>query len=169
MTVMSPKREMAATDVLGVYASLEERDVKIWIDGGWAVDALLGEQTRFHEDLDLAVERKHLKRLKEYFKSLGYTEVKRDEDKMWDLVLGDDEGHEIEVHAFVFDDQGFVIEDSYWDGYSSDSLTGFGSMDGKSVRCVSLKQLMKTHDETRRILKKTDYADMEALRKKFDF
>lgn len=163
------KREMISIDIFDLYTNLEERGVKIWIDGGQAVDALLGEQTRFHEDLDLAVERRHLKALKGYLESLGYTEIKRDKDKMWDLVLEDAEGHEIEVHAFVFDDQGLVIEEPYWDGYSSDSLTGTGSIDGKIVRCVSLKQLIKTHDEAKRTLKKTDYVDMEALQKKFGF
>ncbi|MFM7534474.1 MAG: nucleotidyltransferase domain-containing protein [Acidimicrobiales bacterium] len=29
----------------------------LWVDGGWAVDALLGEQTRPHADLDLAIAR----------------------------------------------------------------------------------------------------------------
>ena len=30
--------------------------VTYWVDGGWGVDALLGEQTREHADLDLALD-----------------------------------------------------------------------------------------------------------------
>ena len=33
----------------------EREGLAFWIDGGWGVDALLGEQTRPHSDLDLAV------------------------------------------------------------------------------------------------------------------
>ena len=162
------KRAMSSEDAVDLYGALEARGMRIWIDGGWAVDALLGEQTRPHEDLDIAVERKDLVGLKEYLESLGYRDKARDPEKMWDLVLGDDHGHEVEVHAFDLDDEGEIIEESYWDGYSRDSLSGLGSIDGKIVRCVSLKQLMKTHDETKRIFKRSDYDDVTSLQKKFD-
>jgi lincosamide nucleotidyltransferase A/C/D/E len=39
---------------------LEDADVLVWIDGGWGVDALVGEQTRAHSDLDLALDRESL-------------------------------------------------------------------------------------------------------------
>ena len=44
---------MTADAVLEVIATLEEASVRVWLDGGWGVDALLGEQTRNHADLDL--------------------------------------------------------------------------------------------------------------------
>ena len=47
-------KEFTAKDVTDLYSTLESEGIKIWIDGGWAVDALLGEQTRTHEDLDIA-------------------------------------------------------------------------------------------------------------------
>jgi lincosamide nucleotidyltransferase A/C/D/E len=28
--------------------------IKFWIAGGWAIDALVGEQTREHHDVDIA-------------------------------------------------------------------------------------------------------------------
>ena len=31
----------------------DELDIAVWIDGGWGVDALLGECTREHQDLDI--------------------------------------------------------------------------------------------------------------------
>ncbi|NTU66841.1 MAG: GNAT family N-acetyltransferase [Candidatus Moranbacteria bacterium] len=161
------KKEMQDKDVIDLYAKLEDLGIKIWIDGGWAVDALLGEQTRSHEDLDVAVERKNLTKLREYLESKGYNEIKRDEDKMWDLVMGDDKGHELDIHAFSLDDKGSVIAEEYWDGYSSNSLTGSGIIDGQTVRCVSPEQLVKTHDGTKRKLKDSDHEDMDALCSKF--
>ena len=33
----------------------DELEITVWIDGGWGVDALLGECTRAHEDLDIII------------------------------------------------------------------------------------------------------------------
>jgi lincosamide nucleotidyltransferase A/C/D/E len=44
---------MTAEAVLQVLELLERGDVNVSVDGGWGVDALLGHQTRSHEDLDL--------------------------------------------------------------------------------------------------------------------
>lgn len=161
------KKEMQDKDVIDLYTKLENLEIKIWIDGGWALDALLGEQTRSHEDLDIAVEHRNLANLKAYLESQGYKEMKRDEDKMWDLVMCDDKGHELDIHAFSFDDKGSVVEEEYWDGYLSNSLTGSGIIDGHTVRCVSPEQLIKTHDGTKRKLKDSDHKDIDALCNKF--
>lgn len=158
---------MSAQDVLEIYSLLEEQGIKIWIDGGWAVDALLGEQTREHVDLDIAAEQKDLPALKKFLESRGYRDTPKEADKMWDLVLTNEEGKEIEVHAFSFDANGKVVEEEYWNGYSADSLSGTGTIGGQEVRCVSVSQLVKTHDKNKRQLKETDYQDMELLSKKF--
>src|SRR3989338_6488885 len=114
-------KQMTSKDVLDLYFKAENLGIKIWIDGGWAVDALLGEQTRTHKDLDIATEHKNLSKFKDYLESEGYKETYRDEDKKWDLVLTDKNGHEIDVHAFTFDDNGHVVKEEYWDGYSANS------------------------------------------------
>jgi lincosamide nucleotidyltransferase A/C/D/E len=31
----------------------ESAGIEVWLDGGWAVDALLGAQTRPHKDVDI--------------------------------------------------------------------------------------------------------------------
>lgn len=160
-------KQMDAQYVVDLYSRLENAGIKIWIDGGWAVDALLGQQTRPHEDLDVAVERKNLLTLKENLVDQGYKDVPRDENKMWDLVMNDGYGHEIEVHAFEFDNDGKVVIEEYWDGYSADSLDGIGSINDQKVRCVSLSQLLKTHQTDKRELKEKDHKDIIALCDKF--
>ena len=47
---------MTAEDVLDIVTVLERAGVAVWLDGGWAVDALLGCQTRQHDDLDVVVD-----------------------------------------------------------------------------------------------------------------
>lgn len=41
--------------VAELFSDLPE---KWWIAGGWAIDLFLGEQTREHEDVDVAILRK---------------------------------------------------------------------------------------------------------------
>ncbi len=158
---------MSAEEVLNIYKSLQEKGILIWIDGGWAVDALLEEQTRPHQDLDIAVQAKDLEPLEELLGSLGFARITCNEEDMWDLLLANDKGTEIEVHAFSLDEHGKVMEEEYWNGYSADSLTGKGRIAGVEVRSVSLEQLVKTHDKNKRTLKPTDLQDMTLLEQRF--
>lgn len=46
---------MDIAQVLEVLSSLHAVGVSAWVDSGWGIDALLGEQSRTHDDLDLVV------------------------------------------------------------------------------------------------------------------
>jgi lincosamide nucleotidyltransferase A/C/D/E len=52
-----------AYDVLDILDRLDVAGIEWWVDGGWGVDALLGAETRPHDDLDLVVRREHIERL----------------------------------------------------------------------------------------------------------
>src|SRR5215210_5454724 len=43
------------SDVIEILDALASRGIEAWLDGGWGVDALLGDQTRPHQDVDLVV------------------------------------------------------------------------------------------------------------------
>ena len=36
-----------------------QNEIKVYLDGGWGVDALLKRESRIHNDIDLFVELKH--------------------------------------------------------------------------------------------------------------
>src|SRR5215218_3443423 len=42
---------MALTEVLTVLEALDTVGCQYWLEGGWGVDALVGQQTRPHRDL----------------------------------------------------------------------------------------------------------------------
>jgi lincosamide nucleotidyltransferase A/C/D/E len=79
---------MNAPSVLELCRRLTGLGIPIWLDGGWGVDALLGEQTRPHDDLDIVVEEKHLLGLRELLESEGFKDVERDDSSAWNFGAG---------------------------------------------------------------------------------
>jgi lincosamide nucleotidyltransferase A/C/D/E len=66
---------MDAARVLDLLADLEALGIQIWLDGGWAVDALLGEQTRPHDDLDLVSRLEDSAQIEKALGARGYTQA----------------------------------------------------------------------------------------------
>lgn len=79
MKAGSPTPEMPAKDAVGLYRLFDRRGITVWIDGGWGVDALLGHQTRKHEDLDVALRHSDVTALRKLLDGFGYRDVPRDD------------------------------------------------------------------------------------------
>jgi lincosamide nucleotidyltransferase A/C/D/E len=61
------------SDSLGDLLRLfEAAGIEVWLDGGWAVDALLGEQTRPDKDVDIIVRATDLSHLRRILGSRGF-------------------------------------------------------------------------------------------------
>ncbi len=133
---------MTAADVIELCDTFAAAGVDIWIDGGWAVDALLGRQTRPHDDLDIAVEERHVPALRTMLARRGYRDVPRDDSHRWNFVLGDDDGRQVDVHVIVLDAAGKVVDGL---AYPTESLTGTGTIAGHAVRCIEPRHLVKFH------------------------
>ncbi|OGI65145.1 hypothetical protein A3A95_04215 [Candidatus Nomurabacteria bacterium RIFCSPLOWO2_01_FULL_39_18] len=125
-------------DVVDFYKSLENLGIKIWIDGGFSVDALLGEQTRKHLDLDIAINQEDMVSLVRFLATEGYKEIRRDNE--YNLVFGDKIGREIDIHAFISDKEGNIVGGIM---YPTQSLTGLGTINGHLVRCISPEHMVK--------------------------
>ncbi|MDP2930393.1 MAG: hypothetical protein Q8N56_02170 [bacterium] len=161
------KTIMEVKDVVEIVQLLESESIDVWIDGGWAVDALLAGQSRPHEDLDIVVQEKDILKLRGLLEGRDFKNVERDDTSAWNFVLGDDNGRLIDVHAVVFDDKGNGLYGPRKKGvmYPAASLTGSGVVQGRVVKCVSAEYLMKFHSGYK--LDENDFKDMEALRQKF--
>jgi lincosamide nucleotidyltransferase A/C/D/E len=158
---------MTSADVLDFYRSMAKIGVEVWVDGGWGVDALLGEQTRPHKDLDIAIEERNVELLREVLSAQGYREVRLEDARPWNFVLGDENDREIDVHVIVLDDKGNGSYGRQQNGemYPAESLAGSGTIDGQTVRCISPEWAVKFHAGYE--LKEKDYRDVSALCKKF--
>jgi lincosamide nucleotidyltransferase A/C/D/E len=153
-----PKPEMTHHDVLEFLELTRANDIEIWIDGGWSVDALLEHQTRVHSDLDIALDHNDVPKLRALLEARGYEDVPRDDTRDCNFVLGDDLGHQIDFHSFVFDESGEII---FGVPYPRESLTGTGSINGIAVKCISPEWLVKFH--TGYEVDIDDYRDVLAL------
>ena len=134
---------MTAGGVLEVVEALEAAGVQVWLDGGWAVDALAGEETRSHTDLDLALDREALARAEAVLRDLGYRE---DKDAVPGLparlVMKDESGRQVDLHPLAFDREGngwqqLSSTGRAWGQYPASELHETGTVAGKSVRCTS--------------------------------
>ena len=163
----TPKAIMEALDVIVLYRMLSENGIEVRLDGGWAVDALLGRQTRPHGDLDIVVQHKDTRRLRALLEAQGYRDVVRDDTSAWNFVLGDSGGREIDVHAITFDNEGNGLYGPEEKGimYPAASLTGTGTVNGHTVKCISAEWLVKFHSGYE--LDENDFRDVYALCERF--
>ena len=130
--------------LLDVSASL---GVELWLDGGWAVDAWLGGQTRPHADVDIVIESKDLTTLVDALQRRGYVDVPRDDTRPWNFVLGDSDGHEVDFHVIDLAEDGTGIygppEVEF--RFPADSLTATTELCGRPVRAIPPHRLVEFH------------------------
>jgi len=52
-----------SSQVVDLFRAFAAAELRVWLAGGWAVDAIVGRQTRAHDDMDVAVDARDLPRL----------------------------------------------------------------------------------------------------------
>lgn len=153
---------MQTDDVLQIYNLLTGSGVTTHIDGGWGVDALVGEQTRQHSDLDIAIPVQDVALARRLLEGEGYHEIPRNDSTADMFVLSDGNGHEIDIHAYNFD------ADGNNDGgveYPLGSLNGQGIIGGQAVHCIAPEYVLRFHMAYEP--KAKDYHDVKLLCDKF--
>ena len=157
---------MAAEHVVQLLETIETAGVKVWLDGGWGVDALLGAQTREHDDLDLVVARSDVPQLIDVLGREGY-EVAKGQLPMC-IVLLDQVGRQVDVHPVEFDDDGdgiYRMEDGRDWAYPAAGFAGVGSVASHEVRCLTPEVQVLCHAGYE--LGETDHHDLGLLRERF--
>jgi lincosamide nucleotidyltransferase A/C/D/E len=153
---------MDARTAADLVRFLEQHDLEVYVDGGWAVDALLGEQTRPHDDLDIALPHQQVPSLRALLAALGFWEQSRDDTRECNFVLADKHGCRLDVHSYTLDTAGNNV---YGVAYRSEHLTGRGSINGYPVRCICPEWLVKFH--TGYELDDNDYHDVRLVCERF--
>lgn len=166
---------VTADEVIQLYKYFECNGFMVWLNGGWGIDALLGECTRPHKDLDIFMLVDDVTRFNQLLAQDGYELTKTWSENLRTVdsaghtietgyVLGDPKGHELDVHAFRFDPQGngipaWQVEDGFI--LTPQDLSGVGSINGFPIRCQSAENQMLCH--LGYVIPEHQWPDLEAL------
>jgi lincosamide nucleotidyltransferase A/C/D/E len=150
--------EMTMDDVVEIIQLFDQHQIDFYIDGGWGVDALLGQQTRVHSDLDIAMQHKDVSQIRVLLEARDFKDIPRDDTRECNFVLGDSRGRQIDIHTYTFDAEENII---FGVPYPFDSLTGSGVVNGYPVKCISPDWMVKFH--TGYPLDENDYHDVKVL------
>ena len=154
---------MPSETVLEIIQLLHDQNIEVILDGGWAVDALLGYQSRSHEDLDIAVFHEDVPAIRALLEGKDYAVVPRDDSWECNFVYGNRDGRLIDFHSCSFDKDRNNI---FGVAYTWEALIGKGEISGVPVRCVPADILVEYH--TGYPLDENDYHDVRLLCKKFN-
>ena len=170
-TSTPPGARTTLGDVLEVFDLADGSGARLWLDGGWGVDALLGEQTRVHGDLDVALEARHCEAFLAVLAGAGFAPVGEEGAAPWNFLLSRRLGGRLQVldlHVVVLDAEGNGVLGPPERGaaFPAGSLTGRGRLGGRDVDCIAPQWVVRFHD--RYAGDDNDRADVRALCARFD-
>jgi lincosamide nucleotidyltransferase A/C/D/E len=169
---------VSAEEAVYIYRLLSADGIPVWLTGGWGIDALLGEQTRPHKDLDIILLLDDVQRMRILLSGEGFGLKELWSENRWDtdaqgveiataFVLQHADGREIDAHALRMDEQGNGIP--AWDSegltFKRQDLAGKGKITGFAVRCLSPEIQVVCH--TGYQLPDVQRRDLELLHKKY--
>jgi lincosamide nucleotidyltransferase A/C/D/E len=169
---------VSAQDLISIYQRLLAAGIRVWLTGGWGIDALLGEQTRPHKDIDVIMLVDDVVRMRDLLARDGYRLKELWSENRWvidargvetatALVLQDSEGREFDMHAMRLDEWGNGIPEWEAEGFmfKSQDLAGQGTIAGFAVQCITPESQMLCH--TGYELPEKQLRDLQLLHVKF--
>ncbi len=137
--------------------------MSVWLDGGWAIDALIGEQRRPHDDADLVCTLSDVAALTDTLARQGYVLAGGAAPESFELV--DADGRQVDVHPVTLTAAGdgrYRMRDEEEWVYPAAGFTGTGLVAGRSVPCLTAEVMMLGHT-TGYALDRTHRDDVIAL------
>ena len=130
-------------DALEVLSMFEDAAIKIFLDGGWGIDALVGYESRQHNDIDVFIEDcDKLKALNALMKA-GYVEMIMDYTTLNHTVWHDKNDRIIDLHFFTYDCNRNLIFEG--ETYPSDVFSGKGHICHKDIACIAPDYQLQFH------------------------
>jgi len=153
---------MSADDVLHVLVSLDAAGVRAWVDGGWGIDALVGEQTREHDDLDLVIDIAQVETAIATLATHGFS--MHHDGRPTSFVVRDPTDRRVDLHPIRMDAAGGGYQ-AQPDGsdfyYDPEGLSGVGHIAGQPVACLSVALQLRCHEGYE--LDENDHHDLRIL------
>jgi lincosamide nucleotidyltransferase A/C/D/E len=132
-----------SSQVVELFRTFADADVRVWLAGGWAVDATVGRQTRVHGDVDLAVDDRDLRSLLGLLHERGFVVTTDWSPSRLELTAAD--GRVVDIHPVTFGEDGSghqAAPDGDGFHYSADGFAT-GRIEGLSIPCLSVEQQLR--------------------------
>lgn len=159
---------MVASDVVALIDTLSHAGIICWLDGGWAVDAVVGHQTRPHEDLDLVIAAPDVPAAIETLRAKGFAvddDDDDDDDRPCSFTMVTADRRKVDIHPVTWDQKGGGVQaqpNNTSFTYPAHGFSGVGRVAGRSLRCLTADVQVLCHGGYE--LDADDLQDLEALK-----
>jgi lincosamide nucleotidyltransferase A/C/D/E len=165
-----PDHVMSESDAPVDLGAIAAGGIDVCVGGGWGVDALLGEQTRVHADLDLWLAADSFDGAVEAFVALGVDRLYPwGNDRPWNFVLHDGAHRRVDLHIHEITLAGDLHYGAFEAGetFPAAALQGSGRIGDRSVRCDAAEWSLRWH--TGYPPRDEDRLDVAALCQRFGY
>jgi lincosamide nucleotidyltransferase A/C/D/E len=126
---------MNEKDAVFLLTKAADDNIELWLDGGWGVDALLGRQTRPHDDIDVFIQRNDDARFVKLLVEEGFVETDAQFTTDGHKAFIHSDGRAVDLHLFDFEGTDNLCFEGEF--YQADVLSGQGQIGGLPVKCLS--------------------------------
>jgi lincosamide nucleotidyltransferase A/C/D/E len=158
--------EMTKDDVTKVIRALDSAKVTCWLAGGWGVDALLGRQTRRHDDVDLVIAdfNDQIGVACATLEATGFHIAAKEQTALMPCIYGleDDMHHRVDLISLDWTRLGSALGADAATADSFEPALSIGTIGGCKVDCLSLPAQRLLHSGfTLRLVDREDIGLLE--------
>lgn len=161
MQQSSPKEIATLEDLFFIIDILENLHITYWIDGGWGIDLLIGQQKREHRDIDIDFDAQHQEELLNKLKETGYTILT--DWRPCRIELYHPQRSYLDIHPLILHPDGSAKQATPYGGWYHFEANFFTTtpFEGKTIPCISAEAQKLFH--TGYPLREKDKTDMKNL------
>lgn len=144
---------------------LAELNIRYWIEGGWGIDVLIGNQTREHRDVDIDFDAAYENILMDRLREIGYqitTDCRPTRVELYHPIHG-----YIDVHPLIISETGDAKQANPEGGWFNLEANWFSesAFEARIIPCISVEGQRLFHSGYE--LREIDKADLKRLNDTF--
>ena len=133
---------MERNDVVDLLKSTDSLGITVWVGGGWGVDALIGSQTRPHNDIDIYIDKRNADGIIKLLASKGFAEDKMEYTTESHTVWKNSLDKVVDLHLLEFKEEALYFEG---EAYPLHVLNGEGTIGEVAVKCFTAEAQLLFH------------------------
>ena len=123
------------SDAIEIMSIFRSKGIQIYLDGGWGVDALIGFESRCHNDIDIFIEKQDKECSIKLLNDNGYSETVMAYTTPEHTVWRDGNARIIDLHIFSRNSKGDLVFES--ETFPKEVFTGKGHIGHLEVDCIT--------------------------------